>query len=91
MRKCSGNLAEGKTPIIVTTTVSLSHAQSLAETSGIKTKIEFWAFEQFMSTNVHEWGGFSTSNTRERTKAVIRACNQIISELDEEPSLKTGI
>lgn len=87
LEKCKRNLDSGRRPIIITLTKSLTHAQSLAEELGVENRLEFWAFDQFISTNAHEWGGFLDSDVRDRARALFQTYNDIIEELHEEPSL----
>lgn len=88
LEKCKANLESGRKPIIITLAKSVPHAQSLAEELGVEKRVEFWAFDQFLSTNVHEWGGFHERDIREYTRRLFQTYNEIIDELHEEPSLK---
>jgi hypothetical protein len=89
--KCIGNLQAGKRPVVVTLIESIGHAKSLAAQVGVDNRLEFWAFDQFISTNAHEWGGFIERDVRQRTRELITAYNEIIDELNEEPSLRISI
>lgn len=91
IEKCVSNLSVGKSPIIVTGNESISHAISLAEGSAIADRIEVWGFEQYLSTNIHEWSRFSSDGMIVQVFRLVEAYNSIISELDEEPSLKIEI
>jgi hypothetical protein len=91
LEKCKDNLSNAKRPIVITLLKSVPHAQTLAEELGIESRVEVWAFEQFISTNAYEWGGFTEKSIRERARELIEAYNDIIDELDEEPSLKISI
>ena len=88
IEKCRSNLSAGKRPIVITLSKSVQHAQALAEDLGIESRVEFWAFDQFLSTNAHEWGGFQGQDVRVQARGLIRAYNDIIDEIGEEPSLK---
>lgn len=86
--KCKDNLSAGKRPIVITLANSVPHAQTLAEALDIESRVEFWAFDQFISTNAHEWGGFVYRDIRARAGELIQAYNDIIEEVGEEPSLR---
>jgi hypothetical protein len=88
LEKCRINLSSGKRPIVITLSKSVQHAQALAEELGIESRVEFWAFDQFLSTNAHEWGGFLGQDVRSQARELLQAYNDIIDELHEEPSLK---
>lgn len=88
LEKCGGNLSAGKRPIIITLSKSVQHAQALAEENGIESRIEFWSFDQFISTNAHEWGGFHARDVKAEARDLLKAYNDIIDEVGEEPSLK---
>lgn len=88
LEKCRSNLSSGKRPIVITLSKSVQHAQALAEEMGIESRIEFWAFDQFLSTNAHEWGSFLGHDVRDQARELLKAYNEIIDELHEEPSLK---
>ncbi len=91
IEKCIANLDAGKRPVVVTLIESIGHAKSLTAQSGVENRLEFWAFDQFISTNAHEWGGFVERDVRQRTRELIDAYNAIIDELNEEPSLRINI
>lgn len=89
--KCAANIASGKSPIIVTSNESITHALALAETLGIADRLEVWGFEQFVSTNIHEWSRFSSVKAAAEVRRLIGAYNEIIAEIEEEPSLRIDL
>jgi hypothetical protein len=88
LEKCESNLSTGKRPIVITLSKSIQHAQALAEERGIENRVEFWSFDQFISTNAHEWGGFHAHDVRAEARELLQAYNDIIDEVGEEPSLR---
>jgi hypothetical protein len=91
IEKCASNLSSGLTPVIITLTEAVPQAVLLGETKGIAERLEVWSVEQFVSTNVHERGGFSPSKVSIEIGRLVENYNWVIAELNEEQSLKIEV
>lgn len=87
-RKCKDNLGTGLRPIIVTIADSRAGAESLAKIQGIEDRIDIIEAEQFIATNVMEWGHFSTPLQQDQVHKLIDHYNQIINDVETDQSLK---
>lgn len=88
LRKCKNNLSAGLRPIIITITDSRAGAESLAKIQGIEERLDIIEAEQFLSTNVMEWGYFVTPLQQEQIHRLIGCYNQIISLAETDQSLQ---
>lgn len=88
MRKCKANLEAGLRPIIVTTATSRAGAESLAGIQKIADRLDIIEAEQFIATNVMEWGKFAAEPQRHEVVRLIEAYNQIVEKVETDLSLK---
>ena len=88
VRKCGENLGKGKRPIIITTRKGLLTAEGLLENVGIQDRVDVVEFEQFIATNVLEFGGFSSEGRREVFQRIVDAYNVVVDNHETDPSLR---
>ena len=91
LRKCVRNLEAGLKPIIVTLHRSAPVAMGLAEQAGIADRLEIFDAEQFIASNLHEFGKFLSRGRRESAEALIARYNRIVESCETDPSLKVEI
>jgi len=88
LRKCKDNLSAGLRPIIVTIADSRAGAESLAKIQGIEERLDIIEAEQFISTNVMEWGYFVAPLQQEQVHRLIDCYNRIIRLTETDQSLQ---
>lgn len=88
IRKCGENLGKGKRPVIVTTRRGLLTAEGLLENVGIHDRVDVIEFEQFMATNVLQFGRFSVDGRREVFQLIVDAYNDVVENHETDPSLR---
>lgn len=88
IRKCGENLGKGKRPIIVTTRRGLLTAEGLLENVGIHDRVDVIEFEQFLATNVLQFGRFSVDGRREAFQQIVDAYNDVVDNHETDPSLR---
>jgi hypothetical protein len=88
LRKCKENLSAGLRPIIVTIADSRAGAESLAKVQGIEDRLDIIEAEQFIATNVMEWGHFAAPLQQEQVHRLIDCYNQIIGVVETDQSLQ---
>lgn len=88
IQRCVENLSIGKRPIILTGRKGLSVAEGLAENSDLLDRIDIIEFEQFFATTIYEAGKFTFKNRKSKFKELIDRYNEIIEEVETDPSLK---
>ena len=86
--KCRRNLEADRKPIIITLDKGAAIAEGLADNIGLVNRIEVIDFLQFLTTNIHEHSAFQGSHHRTRIEELITAYNQIIDDVETDPSLK---
>ena len=89
IRKCVDNLSGGKKPLIVST--HQVAAQQLADNVGVRSRIEFVDFLQFMITNLHEWSLFEAQGRTNKVAELVECYNALISANETDPSLRIEI
>ncbi|MBC3932616.1 DUF4928 family protein [Undibacterium curvum] len=87
IQKCVENLSIGQKPMIITGRKGAVVAEGLAENAHILDRIDIIEFEQFIATNIHELGRFSLEQRRVKVEEIIERYNQIINEVETDPSL----
>ena len=88
IRKCVENLNAGRQPIIVTVYAMLPIADFQAAQLGIADKIDVLDAEQFIVTNLHEFGSFKGDQRRVSVETLVDKYNEIIDANETDPSLK---
>ena len=88
MEKCKKNLDSGFTPLIVTLSERAPTALGNADMMGIGDRVEIFAAEQFLATNLHELSGFKTENRHPSFNLLIERYNAIVDECETDPGLK---
>lgn len=88
IRKCAENLGAGKHPIIITLHDMLPAADVFASQVGIADRLDVLDAEQFIVTNLHELGGFSSDRRRMTVEALVDKYNEIVVENETDPSLR---
>ena len=88
MRKCKANLDAGLRPIIVTTNASRAGAESLAVIQKISERVDIIEAEQFIATNMMEWGEFAAEPQLHEVIRLIEEYNRIIDIVETDLSLK---
>lgn len=91
IRKCKANIESGLRPVIVTIAESRAGLESLAKGFEIESRIDVIEAEQFIATNILEWGQFANLNQRTELEKLIKAYNTIIQTHETDPSLKIDI
>lgn len=86
--KCRDNLDNGLRPLIVTGTRGFPIAEGLATNSGLGERIDVFEIEQFLATNIYELGTFAADGRRTAINILVERYNQIIEEVETDPSLK---
>lgn len=88
VRKCCENLQAGLRPVILTRLSKVAMALGLVEAAGAQDRVEVWAIEQFLSTNLHEQGKFNAASSREVATRIVAKYNCIIDVRETDPGLK---
>lgn len=91
IEKCAANISAGVRPIIITIRERVRTARDLAEDAGIGGRIEVWDIQQFLSTNVHEHGVFSSNGRSTIISEIVEEYNGIIDQYESDPSLKIAL
>lgn len=91
LNKCAENLAADLRPIIVTTGKGVTTAEVLAENIGVADRIDIIDFDQFIATNIHEHSQFIRAARRSRIEELIACYNEIIDQVETDPSLKIAV
>ena len=88
IERCRDNINDGHRPIIVTTARGLAAAEVLAENAGLGERIDVFEVEQFVALNLYELGKFAAEGRRVAVGEVVARYNEIIEEVETDPSLK---
>lgn len=88
IRRCRDNIDDGDKPIIVTTSRGLAAAEVLADNVGLGDRIDVFEVEQFVALNLYELGKFAAEGRRVAVSDVVTRYNEIIDEVETDPSLK---
>lgn len=86
--RCHDNINDGFRPIIVTTARGLTAAEVLAENAGLGERIDVFEVEQFVALNLYELGKFAADGRRVAVGDLVTRYNEIIEEVETDPSLK---
>ena len=88
IQRCSDNLNDGHRPILVTRQRGLTVAEALAENVGLEDRIDIFEIEQFIALNLYEMGKFLMEGRRSVLKDFVTRYNEIIDEVETDPSLR---
>ncbi len=91
IERCSDNLNDGHRPILVTRQRGLTVAEALAENVGLGHRIDIFEIEQFIALNLYEMGKFVMAGRRAVLKDFVTRYNEIIDEVETDPSLKSNL
>lgn len=86
--RCQDNIDNGHRPIIVTTSRGLTAAEVFSESAGLGERIDIFEVEQFVALNLYELGKFAAEGRRVAVGDVVTRYNEIIEEVETDPSLK---
>ncbi len=82
------NLQSGLRPIIITLRDKVEGTTLLAENAGVRDRVEVYAAETFISTNVNELAKFEGARLKTTTRDLVKRYNEIITNVENDPSLK---
>jgi hypothetical protein len=88
IRKCKANLDAGRHPVIITVHDMLPAADAFATQAGIVEQLDVLDAEQFIVSNLHEFGGFRSDQRRVTVEALVDKYNAIVEANETDPSLK---
>jgi len=88
MEKCKEDLNAGKHPVIITLQEREVLAIGFADYSDLSDRVEVWDIQQFLSTSIIERSLFDESKRNTTIKEIIDRYNNIIDEVENDPSLK---
>ena len=91
IEKCGENLRAGLRPMIITVFDRVFQAKLIATDRGLEERIEVLGFEQFIASNVYELSQFKASARKATVGRIIEAYNQIVSECENDPSLRVEL
>lgn len=91
IERCRENLNEGYRPVLVTTQRRLAAAEVLAEDKGLGDRIDMFEIEQFVALNLYELGKFEAEGRRTAVADLVERYNQIIEDVETDPSLKIDL
>ena len=88
MARCKANIDNGLRPIVVTLSERVAFTDTLTEQQGLKGRVDVFDIEQFVALNVYELGKFELSGRRTAVADIVNRYNEIIDEVETDPSLK---
>lgn len=88
IERCRDNLNDGYRPVLVTLQRGLTVAEALADNKGIGHRIDVFEIEQFVALNLYELGQFGAAGRKTAIVDLVRRYNEIIEEVQTDPSLK---
>ena len=87
IRKCKVNIEAGLRPVIVTIAESRAGVESIAKGFEIEGRVDVIEAEQFIATNILEWGQFAEKSHRTEIVRLITQYNAIVQGYETDPSL----
>jgi Domain of unknown function (DUF4928) len=87
IQRCRDNLNDGHRAVLVTRQRGLTVAEALAENVGLGDRIDILEIEQFIAVNLYEMGKFEMEGRRAVLKDFVARYNEIIDEVETDPSL----
>lgn len=91
IEKCRENLSAGLRPMIITIFDRVAQAELTAADRGMEGRIEVLDFEQFIASNVYELSQFKASARKVTVGRIIEEYNRIVSECENDPSLRVEL
>jgi len=91
IKRCQDNLDGGMRPVLVTTQKGLGASEVLAENAGLGDRVDVFEIEQFVALNLYEQGQFTAAGRRDAVTALVTRYNEIIDDVETDPSLKIEI
>ena len=91
IERCQENLNDGYKPVLVTIQKGVAVAEGLADNKELADRIDIFEIEQFVALNLYEWGEFQAEERRVAVNELARRYNEIIEEVETDPSLKIEI
>lgn len=91
IEKCTGNIASGVRPVIITIADRVRTARDLAADAGIGERIEVWDIQQFLSMNVYEHGLFERDTRKRTVERIVSGYNSIVDKFEGDPSLRINL
>jgi hypothetical protein len=88
LRKCQSNLDNGLRPLIVTTTKGATQGRINAENTGLHERIDIFEIDQWIASNVMEWGRFEAGARRLKIDELVSLYNAIVERVERDPSLR---
>jgi hypothetical protein len=88
VRRCRENLDDGLRPVIVTTAKGVNAAELHSDAASLSERIDMFEIEQFIALNLYEVGRFMSEGQRSAVINLLRRYNEIIEEVETDPSLK---
>ncbi len=90
IERCRDNINEGIRPVLVTGQRGLTVAEGLADNAGLGDRIDIFEIEQFIALNLYELGKFAADGRRVAVSDLVSRYNEIIDDVETDPSLKIG-
>lgn len=91
IERCRQNLNDGNKPILVTMQRGFTVAEGLADNKGLGDRIDIFEIEQFIALNLYELAGFAADGRRVAVGDLVKRYNEIIDDLETDPSLQIEI
>ncbi|MDE0332848.1 MAG: DUF4928 family protein [Nitrospinae bacterium] len=91
IERCRNNLDGGRKPVLVTIRNGVAVAEGLAENAELAERIDVFEIEQFVALNLYEWSEFEETERRGAVARLVRRYNEIVEEVETDPSLKIEI
>jgi len=88
IEKCCDNLNANLAPVIITLSDRTAVAKANAEMKNVDDRIEVFAAEQFLATNLHELSAFQVTQREETLQELIKRYNNLIDSYETDPGLK---
>jgi hypothetical protein len=88
IRKCKQNIQAGMRPIIVCPKDKIFTAQGMAENASLHGRIEIYAAQEFISTNLNEKAKFEPIQLEQTTHSYVQKYNDIVSKHETDQSLQ---
>ena len=87
LKKCAANLGANLRPVLIVPSRKLSAALAQAEDLGIEGRLDVYDLERFVSANLAEIAGFSSTELRKAFARLIEVYNQRLQAVETDHSL----
>ena len=91
IERCRENLDANYKPVLVTVGKGAVVAEGLAENAGLAERIDIFEIEQFVALNLYEWSEFKAQERRVAISKLVGRYNEIVEDVETDPSLKIEI